>query len=399
LLAADSADRLDGGKEKGWRTSIADDSVGIETTNPGPGPVRDSQPGLLAPTPVFTVRVVPESLSTPTASTPLVGVREDCWGIVASTAMHVAAIAALSCVLLAPSPPRRAPMVQTRFDDATAEQPETPPVVLLPSVRSSQSGGRQVIAQPNVQPPTAEPTVRFDDRILTTTGPLVANLDLREAVRLSAAAPSNGTGNGRGNGTGDGNGRGLEYFPLDDQPGRYVFVVDGSQSMTHRYPGPARSRFGRVKVELWRTIYRMSADQKFFVIFFNTRAFPMPATELRPGGMENQSDLFQWTASLKADGQTDPLEAMLMAMRLQPDVIYFLTDGEFNYKVVREVAKANQRGVKIHTISLGDDSGAKFLEEIASRTGGSYRHIVQEEDQYWDEATAEAASEAAVAKP
>ncbi|MFV0444456.1 MAG: vWA domain-containing protein [Planctomycetaceae bacterium] len=319
--------------------------------------------------------------------------RDDAWGLLASTSLHVAVIAAMSCVWIPATETRVPPAVQTQFDDA-AEETEIPPEILqLPLLPSSQAGGRQVIARPSVDKPTSEPQVHFDDRVAATSGELVENVDLRETVRLAPASASTGLGSGTGNGVGNGSGQGADYFQLDNEPGRYVFVVDASRSMNFRYPGPARSRFGRLKIELWRTIYRMSSEQKYFVIFFNTRSFPMPATELRPGGTENQDDLFKWTAELRAGGKTDPLDAMLMAMRMQPDVIYFLTDGEFNYRVVREVAKANTRGIRINTISLGDDAGGKFLEEIATTSGGTYRHIIQEEDHYWVEAASTAPPE------
>ena len=246
-----------------------------------------------------------------------------------------------------------------------------------------------------------EPQVDFDERVPQQTGPLISNIDLREAVRLAVVNTSHGLGDGTGDGVGSGSGdrRGVDFFPINESSGRYVFVVDGSKSMNHPYHGPAKSRLGRVKVELWRTIYRMSAEQKFFILFFNTRAVPMPATALRSGGAEGQTDLFNWTAHVRADGRTDPQEALLMAVRLQPDVIYFLTDGEFNYKVVREVSEANFGGIKINTISLGDDSAARFLEEMATRNGGSYRHIVEEEDRYWDESDDDHSTSAALTEP
>ena len=86
-----------------------------------------------------------------------------------------------------------------------------------------------------------------------------------------------------------------------------------------------------------------------------------------------------------------------MALQMRPDVIFFLTDGEFNYRVVREVSAANFGSVRIHTISLGDDSGEKFLTELAARNGGVYRHISEENDQYWiSESAEEQTSDASV---
>lgn len=312
----------------------------------------------------------------------------------ASSVLHVAAIVALSSVLLPTGVNRVPPAVQTvSFSEAPVALDE-PELIELLQPRTLHSGGRSVPLTVVSENPLSEPVVAFDPRVPQLVGPLVDDVDLREDVRLAAAVASRGAGQGTGDGVGDGQGSGAagEFFPLDRPTGRFVFVVDASKSMNHKYPGPAKTRFGRVKVELWRTIYRMVPEQKFFVVFFNTRAIPMPATELRNGGTERQADLFQWTASVRADGQTDPHEALLLAMRLQPDIIYFLTDGEFNYKVVREVTQANFGGVTIHTLSLGDDTGAKFLEEIAEKNRGTYRHIAEEGDDYWVETTTSAAT-------
>lgn len=264
---------------------------------------------------------------------------------------------------------------------------DEPEVVELLRPQTSQAGGRHVPVTIDSENHISEPVIAFDSRVPQLVGPLVDDVDLRETIRLAAVTASRGSGQGRGDGVGDGQGtgEGTQFFPLDRPTGRFVFVVDASKSMNQKYPGPAKTRFGRVKVELWKTIYRMVPEQKFFVVFFNTRALPMPATELRDGGMERQTDLFDWTRTVRADGQTDPHEALLLAMRMRPDVIYFLTDGEFNYKVVREVTQANFGGITIHTLSLGDDAGAKFLEEIAEKNGGKYQHIDAEEDHYWVE--------------
>ena len=336
----------------------------------------------------------------PQTPPPEAGTRNDCWGLAASSVLHVAAIAALSCVWLPAVGPRTPPAVVTEWSESTDLPVEPAPVVELKTVQGAAAGGQLRTATFLPTLPREEPQVRFDQRVPQQVGPLVDQVDLREGVQLAAVAPSTGRGRGEGNGVGDGRGegRGVDFFPIDQSTGRYVFVVDGSKSMNHPYPGPAKSRLGRVKVELWRTIYRMLPEQKFFIVFFNTHAVPMPATELRSGGTEGQTELFSWTASVRADGRTDPQDALLMAVRMQPDVIYFLTDGEFNYKVVREVSKANFGGIRINTISLGDDSAAKFLEEMATKNGGNYRHIVEEEDHYWDESGETETSSAAMSE-
>lgn len=312
--------------------------------------------------------------------------RTDGWGLLCSSLVHVAAIAALSWWTLPGSAPRVPPRVDVLWGPReTPHQPLPPP---LEFSSPSPSAGGATPTHSTVTPAVViEPRLTLDSRLPPVLGPLVEAADLRERVPASRASARGGTGRGLGTGAGEGGSLppSPEFFPTTSPTGRYVFVVDCSQSMNHRYPGPAKTRLGRVKLELWRAIYRMSPEQKYFIIFFNSGALPMPASGLVSGGPEGQQEFLNWTAAIRADGLTDPYDALLLAVRLQPDEIFFLTDGEFNYRVVREVTKANFGGIRIHTIALGDTSGARFLEEIATRNHGTYRHIVPEEDRYWTE--------------
>lgn len=325
-----------------------------------------------------------------------------CWGLAASSALHVAVIAALSFVWISATPPRVAPTVTS--DWTTNPPSELDATVNFDSALSTENsaadGGRTALTVPLTSSDNRELTVAWDARSPQSSGPVMPDVDLREGVPALTSQAGRGEGAGLGSGRGDGAGlaSGPAFFPMEKPTGRYVFVVDCSKSMNHRYPGPAKTRLGRVKVELWKTIYQMSPEQKFFIVFFNTAAHPMPATQMTSGGPPSPGapsvhpELFQWTVGIRAEGLTDPQDALLMAVRMQPDVIYFLTDGEFNYRVVRDVTRANFAGVTIHTISLGDNSGARFLEEIALANGGAYRHIDQDADRYWtDDAATEAA--------
>lgn len=319
--------------------------------------------------------------------------------MVASCALHVSLIASLGLMLTPRRVPQAAPAIRTTWN-APAPDVRLPEVDLELSRPSERDSGGRANPLLAADAPRIEPTIPHDFRVASLTGPLVAELLVNEAAPRSAVGGSGeGLGNTEGAGGGAGQGAASEFFPLDQDASTFVFVVDSSKSMNHPYPGPAKTRLGRVKIELWRTIYQMTAKQRFFIVFFNTQSIPMPASGLQPGGMQSQGELLNWTAAVRADGQTDPQQALLTAMRMRPDVIYFLTDGEFNYRVVREVTKSNYGGVRIHTLSLGDDSGRRFLEEIAAGNGGVYRHIVEEEDQYWDEAAAATVPRRRVAPP
>jgi len=202
--------------------------------------------------------------------------------------------------------------------------------------------------------------------------------DLGSAVRSVAGGTgtqnTTGIGNGTGNGIGDGSGSG-SFFGVNPPGKKFVFVVDASSSMNHPFPGPGKTALGRVKLELLSCVAQMSDDQQFFIVYFNDNAIPMPARELAFATPEAKQNYLTWMARQKGEGQTEPEEALLLALRLQPDVIYFLTDGVFKYRVIKRVADMNRQRVPIHTVCFGNADGEKFMRMISSQNSGTYHFV------------------------
>ena len=212
---------------------------------------------------------------------------------------------------------------------------------------------------------------------LTIGGPLALgdgeSLSYTDILGDGGSGGGTGGGDGLGNGTGQGDGDG--FFGMDLAGERFVFVVDASRSMNHPYPGEAKSRFGRVKLELYRTIQKLTPDQSFFVVFFNTEPIPMPAPGMVRANPALTRPYLEWIFSTRATGQTDPQPALLAALRVNPDKIYFLTDGDFSHRSVRAVREANRNRIPIHTIGFGGQEGEKNLQEIARDSRGTYQFI------------------------
>ncbi|MCA9080844.1 MAG: VWA domain-containing protein [Planctomycetaceae bacterium] len=195
---------------------------------------------------------------------------------------------------------------------------------------------------------------------------------------VGAAQPFNGDAVEGTSGLGTGAGS-SQFFGLPPIGDKTVFVVDASRSMHHPHPGPARTRFKRVKLELVRTIGQMQPEQQFFLIFFNDQAVPMPASQMVSATPGARQMYLNWMVGVDADGKTNPVQALLIAMQLKPDTIYLLTDGDIPYKVAQVVREANVHHTSIHTIGFGDDAGEQVLREIAEQSGGTYRYISEEE--------------------
>jgi hypothetical protein len=68
------------------------------------------------------------------------------------------------------------------------------------------------------------------------------------------------------------------------------------------------------------------------VFFFNGETHPMLGKQhfaaLTPATPDNRAKVVKWIKTLKPDNDTAPEEALERALKLQPQVIYFLTNGE-----------------------------------------------------------------------
>lgn len=200
-------------------------------------------------------------------------------------------------------------------------------------------------------------------------------LSYTDVIADSGSGGGLGGGDGLGVGGGIGNGTGEGFFGIDLAGERFVFVVDASRSMNHPYPGEAKNRLGRVKIELYNTIRKLTPDQSFFVVFFNTEPIPMQSRGMVKAEPAMIQHHLEWIFSARGNGQTNPESALHMALRLNPDKIYFLTDGDFSYRSVRSVREFNQGRIPIHTIGFGGKEGEKNLQEMARDSRGTYQFI------------------------
>lgn len=180
-----------------------------------------------------------------------------------------------------------------------------------------------------------------------------------------------GQGKGRGKGKGFGNGR-VGFFGTEGNGTKFVFIVDCSRSMKDE-------RFGRARNELSKTLEFLTEDQEFSIIFFSNHAIPMYAPKEAAGLVKvdesTRKKARKWMMSRGAFGDTYPDEAFQMALRMKPDVIYFLTDGEFSPSARDVCRRENTDNVTIHTIAFCTRKGESLLRDIASDNGGRYRFV------------------------
>lgn len=178
-----------------------------------------------------------------------------------------------------------------------------------------------------------------------------------------------------GSGMGDGSGEPGGFFGTKPNGKRIVFVVDRSLSMNHPHESEALTRFRRLKIELLTSITNMSDDMYFYIIFFSDGPTSMPARSMQQATTVAKKQYLDWMARVPAGGQTEPLMALQQALKLRPDVVYFLTDGSFSHKVERQLRKLVQQKIVINTFTFGDIAGEKLMKWVARCNSGSYTFI------------------------
>ncbi len=199
---------------------------------------------------------------------------------------------------------------------------------------------------------------------------------------LSAALPSAGqlaTGPAPSRSLGKGNKTYL--FGLEGEGSLFVYVFDRSDSMNGYEGRPLAA----AKAELINSIAMLEATQQFQVIFYNhevTVFNPNPGQTARLMFADDTTkDLADnFIRALPAAGSTEHMAALLRALLLAPDVIFFLTDAadpQLTAQQLERIRRTN-KGTVIHTIEFGPGpfpGGDNFLMRLARQNDGRHTYV------------------------
>lgn len=188
----------------------------------------------------------------------------------------------------------------------------------------------------------------------------------RTAADQERRADPSATGDSR-DGPEDSTGTPITFFDIKARGKVFVFVIDCSGSM-------GGGRLARAKSELRRTIASLRFPQQYLVIFYNDLARVMPGGVPRSGDAVATARLEAWMSTVEAFGGTDPLSAMQMAIGINPDAVFLLSDGEFPRGTVEQINARNdaKSRVPVHCVNLGGAEGSSSLKRIAEHSGGNY---------------------------
>jgi hypothetical protein len=193
---------------------------------------------------------------------------------------------------------------------------------------------------------------------------------------------------GDADGASGGPGSAGTFFGITAKGRKFVYIVDRSGSM-------AGGRFARAREELIRSVKDLTEKQSFYVLFFSDGALPMfdpPENTMCRATRENLQRLETWVHSVPSGGGTDPTDALLQALKMEPDAIFLLSDGDIPGPITQMLRQSNTRFtppsskskrtrtgrtaiVTINTIGFENTAGEPLLKQIAAENDGEYRFI------------------------
>jgi hypothetical protein len=173
-----------------------------------------------------------------------------------------------------------------------------------------------------------------------------------------------------------------EVFGLSAVGNRFTYVFDRSGSMG----GPGGNLLQAAKAELLRSLDRLGELQQFQIIFYNESPTMMQLAA-QPGRLvlatdENKSLARDFLGRITAGGATRHEEALAAALRMHPDVIFFLTDADepaLTKDQLLRIQRLNDDRTAIHTIEFGHGPKVggeqNFIVRIAEQNGGEYQYV------------------------
>ena len=273
------------------------------------------------------------------------------------------------------------------------EEPELLRVVELVAKRNTPEGAVYVERPAATSDSTAESSSPGPVDVGQLLGGAASPVDLASALPKAADATGLGLSTGQpllgGGGLLDGPGaktmptagRGrTKVYGLNGEGFKFVYVFDRSGSMG----GSGNKALNAAKRELLRSLADLGDTHQFQIIFYNEEPSIMKLSGLANlmfATPQNKREAERFVGSISADGATQHEPAMMMGLKLSPDVIFFLTDAdqpELSPGQLERIKRLNGGRAVINTIEFGLGPKIRkynFLDRVAEENNGSSVYV------------------------
>ncbi len=172
-------------------------------------------------------------------------------------------------------------------------------------------------------------------------------------------------------------------FGVKAKGSRFLYVFDRSASMSALEGRPLAA----AKAQMVRSLQDLGETQQFQVIFYNNEPtilnpfYPRPP-KLLFADKQNRQLATEHIRGIVASGTTRHEDALLLALKMNPDVVFFLTDAEQPVMTIQEMERVCRRnqsvGASIYAIQFGigpPQGGENFLARLARRNEGNHVYV------------------------
>jgi hypothetical protein len=170
-----------------------------------------------------------------------------------------------------------------------------------------------------------------------------------------------------------GSARETQVFGVSGRGTSFVYVFDRSLSMK----GAA---LVAAKRELLASIGQLEPVHQFQIVFYNENPKMMQPPQMTFAGKAGLQQAESFLTGITASGGTDHVQALKLALKMSPDVIFFLTDADepqLSPSDLKEIQRRNG-GAIINAIELqsGPERGSeRALRTLAEQNRGQYKYI------------------------
>ena len=179
-----------------------------------------------------------------------------------------------------------------------------------------------------------------------------------------------------------------EVFGLTAEGERFVYVFDRSESMMSELtyssegtPVLSVTPLAAAKAELLRSLDDLDAGHEFGIVFYNHSPWLFTlgrrAQSLLPATSKNKNRAASFVGTVYGQGKTNHVKPLEIALRMKPDVIFLLTDGEtkddLTSSELRSLRRLNDGRARINVIQFcyRPRSGGALVQ-LAEENGGQH---------------------------